>query len=125
MTKCSVTNEPDGYFTNYDKSIIIICSNSNCEIMDNDTYCSNNHFGVIYKEGLNKFCYYSEEISMQEEKKYYDLTNVSADLAFPIISYGSDIILIEISQYSVKQFTTSSSECNIITYILLLRYNIT
>ncbi|OUM63260.1 hypothetical protein PIROE2DRAFT_10226, partial [Piromyces sp. E2] len=110
-TNCSVKNESDGYFINSSNYDIIKCSNSHCEIIDTESDCTDNNFGVIYKDGKNKFCYKNQdEIFPSDYKTYYELTNVRANIAFPIISNGDDSILVEVDKYSVKQYITNSDE---------------
>lgn len=107
----------NGYFINSGKNVIK-CESSKCGIQSIGDSCNNHENEIIAKDDSLKFCNGKEEISLlNDDIRYYKLSNVNASSIFPKKSKGLDTLLIKIDQFSVIQYVDSKSNTNIINSV--------
>jgi len=120
--KCEDFIANNGYYFNSYSSDIIKCSNSKCKIFNNGSSCDNHYNEVIIYNKNPYFCNKDKPISFSEVEIYIELKNINANLNFPVIENGNDIILLKIDQYSVTQQITDLDGKKLFL-LLLYKYN--
>ncbi|OUM57859.1 hypothetical protein PIROE2DRAFT_17026 [Piromyces sp. E2] len=108
---CNPSTLTNGYFINSINKNIAKCSDSNCQIYEKVS-CSSNQVDIINNGGKLAFCFKGTLIDLpksSDQEKYYTLSNIDSKSIFPIVSSGSNTILLKLDQYSVTQYITDSN----------------
>ncbi|ORX84879.1 hypothetical protein BCR32DRAFT_266028 [Anaeromyces robustus] len=105
-SSCSIVTKENGYFTNSGDLDVIKCVDSNCEIISKSYSCKNHNYEIIFNSYTDTFsyCMNNKEYKLNDEDKYYKLTDINPEVIFPMVEKGEEYILLKIDKYSVTQY---------------------